>query len=477
MLSVLSGVVTVPQSTATLVIMVFFKTRKNPRTASEVTKEWLEVVLSQHESKTRPDSTVEVTSFEINPGCAKGDNFNSDVLRIVVEARVTSAQGTPLPTHYSLITKFLPGNEAQQAITKAFGAPKREQITLSHILPAFNAFQKERGGDKYRINGPEHVYGVCEVNECVLMMQDLREVGFQVADKRRGLDLSQLKVAVQHMARLHAVSYAFSRTHDFLAMYPDFQDVPIASEMTSAVAKVIIEGLQDALQGRKEEFPGLLEALTSKKDDLASKMRDAVILSGKEAVVCLCHGDFWTNNIMFKYDEAGEVKDFAMIDWGNVYWRSPILDLQYLIATSTQQDLRRDHLREVHMLYYNTFSAAAADMGAPLPHWGFEDFLAEWRRTAVAGLVFGVLVNLITLSEFARKFHHGNLSTGFFSWLKTKLGEAMVLLPNSFIVKMTCKVLKKEFKSLFDDLASMNNSEMTTRVMNIVVEAQQAGVL
>lgn len=300
---------------------------------------------------------------------------------------------------------------------------------------------------------------------------------FQVEDKRRGLDLSQLRTAVRHMAHLHAVSFAFNRTHDFLTKYSDFKHNPITSSIMGVIARIVIEGLQGTLEGRGDEFPGLLEALTSNKNALIGKMTDALNVSGKEAVLCLCHGDFWTNNIMFKYDEGGAVEDFAMIDWGNVAWRSPVVDLQYLIHTSTQKDLRRDHLKEIQMLYYDTFTSAAADLGAPLLHWGFGDFLTEWQRTAVAGLALGILVNLVTLSEFGRKFQRGTLSKGFISWLKTKFGNVIASIPGSLLVKFSYAGLKTEWKTYFDEFASMNNPEMTTRVMDLVVEAHRAGVL
>lgn len=44
-----------------------------PRNSSEISKEWLEVILSEYESKLRPGTMVEVTSFQINPGLSIGN--------------------------------------------------------------------------------------------------------------------------------------------------------------------------------------------------------------------------------------------------------------------------------------------------------------------------------------------------------------------------------------------------------------------
>ncbi|KAK8395159.1 hypothetical protein O3P69_006124 [Scylla paramamosain] len=454
------------------------KPSKNPRTASEVTKEWLEVVLCQYESKTSPRSTVKVNSFEVNPGCGKGENFSSDVMRIVAEGLVTPAGGTPSRAHYSFIAKFLTGSEFEHTMAMEFGAPQKESLTLSEVLPTLNTFQEERGGDKYRINAPEYVYGVCKDGEYLLMMQDLMEAGFKVGDKRRGLSLSQLKIAVQNLAHLHSVSYAFNHTHDFLTKYPNFITNPLMTDIMGVFVRVLLEGIMDNfLKNREEEFPGVLKTLASNKDKLVSKVTDILSVSGKEAILCLCHGDYWTNNFMFKYDKEGDVEDFAMIDWGNVGWRNPVIDLLYVIHTSTQQDLRRDHLREVQKLYYDTFTSTAANLGAALPHWRFEDFLMEYQKSALMGVVFGLLVNLLTLSASAKKLSQGTLSTGFISWLRVKFAKVMMSIPNSWLIKMVYMGTKKAWKPYFEELASMNNPEMTTRVTNLITEAYQDGVL
>lgn len=99
-------------------------------------------------------------------------------MRIVAEAHVTPTGGTSSPVHYSFIVKFIPGNEFEQEAAKWIGAPQKELLALSEIVPALNIFQKERSGGRYPIHAPEYVYGVCTSGEYVLMMQDLQEAGY-----------------------------------------------------------------------------------------------------------------------------------------------------------------------------------------------------------------------------------------------------------------------------------------------------------
>lgn len=39
-----------------------------PRKSSEITKEWLEVILTQYEARTCPGVSVHITDFQVNPG-------------------------------------------------------------------------------------------------------------------------------------------------------------------------------------------------------------------------------------------------------------------------------------------------------------------------------------------------------------------------------------------------------------------------
>ena len=46
----------------------------------------------------------------------------------------------------------------------------------------------------------------------------------------------------------------------------------------------------------------------------------------------LTHGDFWSNNIMFAYDDDGAVKDLIIIDYQLVNYGHPAYDLVYFVV-------------------------------------------------------------------------------------------------------------------------------------------------
>ena len=85
----------------------------------------------------------------------------------------------------------------------------------------------------------------------------------------------------------------------------------------------------------------------------------------------LCHGDFWSNNIMFYYsnekDEVNSSKDtfdpeqctptdLILIDFQLINYANPCYDLVYFLYLNTDLTFRDNHLEDILKLYYNEFS-------------------------------------------------------------------------------------------------------------------------
>uniref|UniRef100_T1GZ73 CHK kinase-like domain-containing protein n=1 Tax=Megaselia scalaris TaxID=36166 RepID=T1GZ73_MEGSC len=107
------------------------------------------------------------------------------------------------------------------------------------------------------------------------------------------------------------------------------------------------------LQSVVKQWPGY-EKIAEKLLKFQEKFIENLIKCGEQRpgeFAVLNHGDFWVNNMMFKYNEAGEPIDCVFVDMQMNIYSSPGLDLNYFFNTSLPVDTlinKREYLIEVY---------------------------------------------------------------------------------------------------------------------------------
>lgn len=69
----------------------------------------------------------------------------------------------------------------------------------------------------------------------------------------------------------------------------------------------------------------------------------------------LNHGDFWTGNLLYRYDN-NELADVIFIDFQNSVIGSPIIDLLYFLTSSVSYDVIASGRDEIIYTYHETLS-------------------------------------------------------------------------------------------------------------------------
>lgn len=78
----------------------------------------------------------------------------------------------------------------------------------------------------------------------------------------------------------------------------------------------------------------------------------------------LCHGDLWSNNVMFKYNEdTGKVEECLLVDLQMCFFNTPMLDLQYFIFSSVQQEIRLEKIDHMIQYYHQQLVASMKSLG------------------------------------------------------------------------------------------------------------------
>lgn len=409
---------------------------------------------------------------------------------MTVESLVSdSSSSSTYRKTYKLVTKFLIGDEMELESLKRSQQPMRELLMYSKIVNKLNNFQllKISKEDHYRINIPEFVYGKCTSTDYVLVMENLNPAGYFIADRTKGLNLEETLMAVESLAKLHGVSYAYHKTYThYDEKYPAY----VFSKTVALGIRTEIAGAYDALvklieqkTDRQNIYRKLIDNKNALLDNFESMLRDRKI----QKIICLCHGDPWISNFLFKYNKSIEtdeptLENVILIDWANCWWQNPIFDLVYLVYTSTTLSFRQKHLEEVLQHYHSTFTRITAYLNDPVTtSWSLDDLKNEWRRARLFGVLMGSVNAMVTLSKVVETLQiddlEGSPSTGLLRKMKTLI--ARIILPvydTRWAQPLVEASVKKGMKPYTKELLAGENDLTVTRVTDLLTEAGENGV-
>ncbi|XP_073956211.1 uncharacterized protein [Choristoneura fumiferana] len=268
----------------------------------------------------------------------------------------------------------------------------RKEFTMLSVL--FNQFERNEDECKWR---PKALL----LKEYVFVFEDVKELGYAMANQKSTLNYNETMAVVQTLARFHAQSFIYEEKKSLELQKPyriwdDFSEYlqePKNKDWRNAGRNAAIEFLKVFSKHRweplfSEKVTNLFHLLFDDAFDLmrpSTKYRNTVV-----------HRDLWSNNILLK-NENGEC-GALIIDFQTVLYCPPTMDLSSLIYMNTAKSFRDKHIGEILDFYYKVLSKEVEDkIGIDFATiLSMNEFMESYDESVLFGLTQAAIVIPIT---------------------------------------------------------------------------------
>lgn len=303
-----------------------------------LTREYVEQKLREY----LKDEKVQLEQLHIKPATANGENYASVMTRINLEYTDKDL----LHQRATFLVKTTFANKDPAAyILEPYGIYVREINMYEDVLPKLAKILREE------FNDPRKYFAAtmsADRERDSIIFEDMSLEKYYVADRLAQLDAKKTKLLLEKLAAFHAAAAVlnqrqpgiFSEKYDrcfFNRHTRGYQ--PVMQNMVNALAKSLDN--DEELKRYAEKVKGLA---SDKSNPRIMEYTERSMEYQEGDFLTLCHGDLWTTNFMFHNNEHGEADNVIFIDFQFSVFNSPAIDLQYLFATSIQEDVCVDEM-------------------------------------------------------------------------------------------------------------------------------------
>ncbi|XP_076031833.1 putative kinase-like protein D1044.1 [Oratosquilla oratoria] len=381
-------------------------------------------------------------SFEIKDFTNKGDNYMCAVTGVHVDYEF---EGRDHKAKYVAKLNKPTNHDDTRLIVKDLY--EQEKNFYTDIGPTLSRELKEVGHEPLRFARVPYVHSKDGVY--VIFMEDLRERGFTMHDRRKGLDDAHVLLVIKEFARLHASSVLLQKRSKkpILESHPYLYDGFMQDELPYCTYRIIMGEIVGGTALVAEKTGGYDQVVRHVKEVFQPKcfaiIRD--LLRSQPPFQVVTHGDCWTNNILFRYNESSIPEEVAMVDFQLSRGSSPMNDINYLFYSSTTGDSRRKNMSRYLRDYYSTFQKVILDAGFEMD-FTFEEMEKEFDRQRYFGFYMGLVVCSVILREDGDGFPLDSLDNSNVQEVFNESGKKLATLSDNDTV------LSRRILDIFDEM-------------------------
>ncbi|XP_068231647.1 uncharacterized protein [Palaemon carinicauda] len=307
----------------------------------------------------------------------KGNHYGM----LVTSVRVSYSAGEKA-AETTYVVKMLPDTLPDIGKSLFNALFRKEMGFYEHIAPVLNKVLVANGLRALRF--PVWYYNSLCNGRGLIFLENLCVRRFQLVDHMKGMELKHSTLSFEELGRLHAASILLNEkmslkqlTDKYEFLNYDFHRYPGPSEENF---KKIYRGSLEAAAEFLHQQGGHAEA---RKWLHRNKVAPAELmernLTSEDQFAVICHGDFWTHNMLFRCNDEDEPVELAMIDFQFSRFASVATDLNYLMFMSIRPEMRRANETLFLTCYYSSLSSVLKSVGKSVP-FTFEQLLQEYKR-------------------------------------------------------------------------------------------------
>eukprot|EP00088_Acartia_fossae_P053655 TRINITY_DN6120_c0_g1_i4.p1 TRINITY_DN6120_c0_g1~~TRINITY_DN6120_c0_g1_i4.p1 ORF type:complete len:530 (-),score=152.55 TRINITY_DN6120_c0_g1_i4:450-2039(-) len=287
-----------------------------------------------------------------------------------------------------------------------------KDFKLANIVPTcYHAFSNYYAGEVTAMcqGGPWFCSLLLRsAEEGILILENVKRRGYQMHDKMTVLPLDHFQLAMTDLAHFHGRWLVFrwlaeagklgegAWSPDYMKQCLNTQKrTPrfIYKKLLAATRKTVTKILE--LEGKTAEYRDRIRKFFNVT---AAAQLDQFMNGVDTPIDTCCHGDFWSNNIMFKYSADGAVEKTMLIDFQLINFGHPAYDVLYLLYLSSDIEFRDSHMESCLQHYWSTFSTYLEKYGPEDLKYGYTEFKADVQiyKSIVFVLATTLLPNVLS---------------------------------------------------------------------------------
>lgn len=323
---------------------------------------------------------LKLQNFSCELANTKGDNYGSTLLSLNIDIKLEDGPGKLFA-----IAKLIPNSKFLQQVFDVSNTFCKEINLYRLLLPELRKLQEECGmGTKDIINLVPDLYGARtsfddaddKDNEfdAVLILGDLKQDGYTLGERLKGLDLKHCEIAISQLASFQALVVMLRK-----------KKPEVFKEVMSKVAMPFHigdknedkeEAIKKFVETLGKNIPECSPLLYAVKKCMLSHRDFGNVSLGREPFATLVHNDFWTNNMLFTY-ESKVPNSVKLIDFQATLYCSPIRDLVFFMFSSAQRYVIEKHVDHLVGLYFDKFISQLKNLNCNVSEFSKSAFFKE----------------------------------------------------------------------------------------------------